>query len=433
MLDNREGNEVEEEDEVNGITTGNGNNSDAQIEIIPASSKNLPSLPDLIPTEMFLERSGFFTPSSKRIKGVYTKQKIIGHKILPDGKRVPIKTRIMANHELGLPITSDEDYWHAFEKILSETADRDGRITMPVRVPTAKLIRYAGKNPSQTRRTEVQDWLRRMTLTGIEGGIYSAKLKDYTQSITAPVFSQVAMRGEKMRHGQIADTNLVWLAPWYLSNYFHQYRRLLDFSLYLRLRKPLAKALRPLLQTGWYASDGKPIKRRYSALCDEFLITPYKQLSRIMQQFDPSHKELEREKILARWEYQKSGDEIVITYYAGSKFFEDMKEQRNRAELARAIDRDSKLQELAPVLEEQRAKNQLFVDDIIAVTGSQDSAQYYGGLVAHTPHQFIHRALSETKDAKRMGRIRTTPAQFFTDLIKRYKGLGSNGQDRQAA
>jgi len=432
MLDDGEEKEVVGGDEVDGLTTDNGNSSDAQIEIIPASSTNLPALPDYIPTEMFLERSGFFTPASKRIKGVYVKEKVIGHKIV-EGKRVPVKTKIMANHELGLPITSDEDYWHAFEKILSEIADRDGRITMPVRVPTAKLIRYAGKNPSQTRRTEVWKWFQRMTLTGIAGGIYSAKIKDYSHSITAPVFSQTALRGEPMRHGQIADTNFVWLAPWYLSNYFHQYRRLLDFSLYLRLRKPIAKALRPLLQTGWYASDGKPIKRRYSALCAEFLITRRKSLSYIKAQLDPSHKELQREKILAHWEYQVSGDDFVITYYAGSKFAEEMKERRERAELARAIETQGKEVVPAHALEEQRAKNQLFVDDIIAVTGSQDSAQYYGGLVAHTPHQFIHRALSETKDAKLTGRIRTTPAQFFSDLIKRFKDSLGNGQNSQAA
>jgi len=431
MLDDEEKNEVVEDEEVDGLTTGNGNNSDAQIEIIPASSTNLPALPDYIPTEMFLERSGFFTPASKRIKGVYVKEKVIGHKIV-EGKRVPVKTKIRANYDLGLPITSDEDYWHAFEKILSEIADRDGRITMPVRVPTAKLIRYAGKTLAQKRRLEVQQWFERMTGTLITGGIYSAKIKDYITSITAPVFSQVALRGQPMRHGQIADTNYVWLAPWYLSNYFHQYRRLLDFSLYLRLRKPIAKALRPLLQTGWYASDGKPIKRRYSALCDEFLIIRNTSISLIKRQLDPSHKELEREKILSHWEYQVSGDDIVITYYAGSKFAEEMKERRERAELSRAIETQGKEVVPAHALEEQRAKNQLFVDDIIAVTESQDSAQYYGGLVARVPHQFIYRALSETKDAKLMRRIRTTPAQFFSDLIKRYKGLGSNGQGRQA-
>jgi len=428
MLDDGEKNEVVGGDEVDVLATDNSNSSDAQIEIIPASSSNLPALPDYIPTEMFLERSGFFTPASKRIKGVYVKEKVIGHKIV-EGKRVPVKTKIRANYDLGLPITSDEDYWHAFEKILSEIADRDGRITMPVRVPTAKLIRYAGKTLAQKRRLEVQQWFERMTGTLITGGIYSAKIKDYIQSITAPVFSQVALRGQPMRHGQIADTNYVWLAPWYLSNYFHQYRRLLDFSLYLRLRKPIAKALRPLLQTGWYASDGKPIKRRYSALCAEFLITPYKKLSRVKQQFDPSHKELEREKILARWEYQASGDDFVITYYAGSKFAEEMKERSTRAELARAIETQGKEVVPAHALEEQRAKNQLFVDDIIVVTGSQDSAQYYGGLVARVPHQLIYRALSETKDAKLTGRIRTTPAQFFSDLIKRYKDSSGNGQN----
>jgi hypothetical protein len=36
-------------------------------------------------------------------------------------------TKISANYELGLPITSDFDYYRAFLKICDELVDRDGR------------------------------------------------------------------------------------------------------------------------------------------------------------------------------------------------------------------------------------------------------------------------------------------------------------------
>src|SRR5919106_4637793 len=63
----------------------------------------LSAVPDYISAEVFLENSGFFTPSSKRVKGIYTKEKIIGEKIYPDGTTRLIKTKISANYELGLP------------------------------------------------------------------------------------------------------------------------------------------------------------------------------------------------------------------------------------------------------------------------------------------------------------------------------------------
>jgi hypothetical protein len=51
--------------------------------IVPKSE--LSAVPDYISAEVFLENSGFFTPSSKRVKGIYTKEKVIGEKLHPDG------------------------------------------------------------------------------------------------------------------------------------------------------------------------------------------------------------------------------------------------------------------------------------------------------------------------------------------------------------
>jgi len=46
-----------------------------------------------------------------------------------------------------------------------------------------------------------------MTLTGIEGAIYRAKKKDYEEGFTSTVFSQVVVKGERLRNGKLADTN----------------------------------------------------------------------------------------------------------------------------------------------------------------------------------------------------------------------------------
>ena len=98
-----------------------------------------------IPAEVFLETLGFFTPSSKRIHGIYTKVKTMGERVEADGTTRLITTKISANHELGLPITADLDYYRAFLKILADAVAREGRLRLPLAVPTKQLLRYACK------------------------------------------------------------------------------------------------------------------------------------------------------------------------------------------------------------------------------------------------------------------------------------------------
>src|SRR5712691_9714278 len=92
-------------------------------------------------------------------------KKISGYYIDERGTKRTIKTKISANYELGLPITSDLDYYRAFLKICDEIVDRDGRFRLPITVPTKKLIRYAGKVDSTKERREVRAWFKRMTGT----------------------------------------------------------------------------------------------------------------------------------------------------------------------------------------------------------------------------------------------------------------------------
>ena len=78
-----------------------------------------PFLPEYIQAEAFLEVSGFFTPSSKRIRRIYTKEKKLREYTNEQGKQRTLKVEISANHKLGLPITSDLDYYRAFLKYVT--------------------------------------------------------------------------------------------------------------------------------------------------------------------------------------------------------------------------------------------------------------------------------------------------------------------------
>jgi hypothetical protein len=78
-----------------------------------------------------------------------------------------------------------------------------------------------------------------------------------------------------------------------------------------------------------------------------------------------------------------------------------------------------------PLEGEKEAQVQGVVREMLEVLGDPQSMKYYAFLArrildAYQSPELIFRALSETKDEARMGRIRRSRAAFFVDLVKRY-------------
>ena len=136
-----------------------------------------------------------------------------------------------------------------------------------------------------------------------------------------------------------AETNLVWPSPWFLSNFYYHYLKPVDVMLHQRLGMPIAKALYPVLDQAWYANGGQPFQKLYSGLASLLGFQRFKHLSRIKQQLDASHYQLQREQFLESWEYRPSalGGDFVVTYRAGQKFFEDQRAREERRRVATQI------------------------------------------------------------------------------------------------
>ena len=370
-----------------------------------------------IPAEVSLEHMGFFTPSSKRIRGISMKEKVVRTTRAEDGTRQVITVRIRASAGLGLPITADLDYYRGFLHLLDTAIRRDGKLRLRLSAPTNALLRTAGKPCNARTWYEVRTWLTRMTLTGIEGGVFDAKRGDFREGFVGTVFSQVAMTGDVLKNGQRAETNYIWPAAWFLSNYLRGYVRRIDLALHRRLRKPIAKALYPLLATGWYAATGHAYRKRYSRLCQEFLLTAYQQRSRICQQLDPAHHELQREGLLNKWTYHKAAhnDDWVITYWPGSKFFQDHDVAAHPVQRTHRVDAMCP-QPLPQVHTTERGQ---LLQEILEVCGDHHNAAAYRKALQNYPVNLLRMVLAETRDAAREERISKTKGAFFFDTLQR--------------
>jgi hypothetical protein len=251
-----------------------------------------------------------------------------------------------------------------------------------------------------------------MALTGIEGGVYQAKRRDFTEGFVTTVFRQVVVRGETLRHGQVADTNYVWPAPWFLANYLRGHVRQVDLAFHNWLRKPIAKALYPLLATGWYASGGQPYEKRYGALCAEFLLRQERYLSKIQEKLDPAHAELQREGFLCHWAYRQAADaqEWVMIYWPGETCVHHQE--------ARAARQQRTAPQAGAPLRVPTAQRAL-LEEILHVCGDRQNTAAYRKALRDHPEARIRMVLAETRQAANEHRITKSPGAFFFDTLHR--------------
>ena len=277
---------------------------------------------EIVRVEKNLNTFGFFTPSSKRLK-VPSKSVFLQVRT-DDGRRIEAKATIFPVAELGLPTTADQDKYFAFQKIIERVRKRDGVITNPVKFSPATLIDILGKTDGGKNYREIWEWLRRMTLTGIEseGVIYFAGRKKYARDLFH-VFQRSVAVGEVLEDGTTAEENYVWLSEWQLENLNNQHTLPIDYDLYKTLQLHIAKALVPLLQIWFYASRrDHHVEKKYTDLCSLLGLQRFKSPSRIKQQIAPSLEELTRKQFLSSWEIVQTTDETdyKLVMHAGAAF-----------------------------------------------------------------------------------------------------------------
>jgi hypothetical protein len=241
-----------------------------------------------------------------------------------DGRRMEAKATIFPAAELGLPTTADQDKYFAFQKIIERIRKISGIITNPVRFSSAAMIEILGKTDGGKNYREIWEWLRRMTLTGIEseGVIYFAGRKKYARDLFH-VFQRSVAVGEVMENGKVAEENYVWLSEWQLENLNNRHTLPIDYDLYRTLQLHIAKALVPLLQIWFYASrKDQRVEKKYTDLCSLLGLQRFKSPSRIKQQIAPSLEELTDKRFLAAWELVHTTDETdyKLVLQAGAAF-----------------------------------------------------------------------------------------------------------------
>ncbi|MGH9571914.1 MAG: replication initiator protein A [Candidatus Acidiferrales bacterium] len=281
------------------------------------------STANLVRIEKNLASIGFFTPSTKRIRG--EKKKVVTRARHDDGKRVEGSATILPSAEYGLPITADQDTYFAILKLAGDILQGRGRVENPITFTTAEILRIQGKSEtSGYHYKELHEQLLRIKTATIlsEGAVYFAGRKSWARD-AFNVFDRVVLFGSQMENGSVADRHYIWFSEWQLENINNRHLLPIDYDTYRKLKNHIAKTLVPLLQIWMYASRrAGAFEKRYDEICQLLHIREYQHTSKIREKLGPSLDELQRHGYLAEWRVEplanRSGFKIVLQH--GSRF-----------------------------------------------------------------------------------------------------------------
>lgn len=219
---------------------------------------------------------------------------------------------------LGLPSTTDRDKFIARLKIVSEERIKTGFISNPIRFSGYRLIQELGLSRNGEIYEEILRWGKRMTDTTItsEHVVYRAAKKAYSDEVLH-VFRSFRRTGSSNLNGTERQENYeVVLEDWLLENLNQRYVIPEDFNAYKQLTRPTAKGIFGNLHLWFHASQGRPVEKDYSELCNLLNVQAYPHLSKIKSTMGLALNELIAIKYLSKWDVQKmsskAGCKVVL-------------------------------------------------------------------------------------------------------------------------
>jgi hypothetical protein len=271
---------------------------------------------DLIRFEKNLLQIGFFGANDARDKNRTSRR--IEQIVVRDGSKIKVAAEFRGSEALGLPSTTDRDKFIALLKIVNEMRTKTGAITNPIRFSGYRLIQELGLSRNGEIYDEILRWGKRMTDTTItsEHVVYRAAKKVYSDEVLH-VFRSFRRTGSSNLNGSDRQEHYeVVLEDWLLENLNQRYVIPEDFNAYKLLTRPTAKGIFGNLHLWFHASQGRPVEKDYSELCNLLNVSAYIHLSKIKSTMGLALDELVSIKYLSKWDVQKmsskAGYKIVM-------------------------------------------------------------------------------------------------------------------------
>lgn len=324
---------------------------------------------DIVRFEKNLLQIGFFGANDARDKNRTSRR--VEQLVSRNGHKVKVAAEFRGSDQLGLPSTTDRDKFIALLKIVSEDRARTGQISNPIRFSGYRLIQELGISRNGEVYEEIVRWGKRMTDTTItsESVVYFAAKKVYSDEVLH-VFRSFKRTGSSKLDGTERQEHYeVVLEDWLLENLNQRYVIPEDFNAYKQLTRPTAKGIFGNLHLWFHASQGRPVEKDYSELCNLLNVQAYPHLSKIKSTMGLALDELVKIKYLAKWEVErmvsKDGYKVILT--PGRELLRLLENSRSE----RRLPQEKTLEDATLSKNEEAAVEYLLRHGVLAVRAKQ--------------------------------------------------------------
>lgn len=261
------------------------------------------AMDNFIKAETNLERLPFFAPWTKS-RSAKTEHSLRRIRIQGDVK-VEVSWTVYAHPKFGYPNSFDLDVYRALQQLIHDKyADglpESGVIAFSFR----QIFQRMRQSPSGRLTNDIRASLERLVSTTIKskGAFYYKETRQFIDD-TFHIFDRVTFVGQTLPGGDMAETNYLQLSSWYRDSLRSWYVMPLDNNLHFGLRSSSAKALYGILSFYFYSRpDGQEwIRRKYSDLCEETIITRQPYFSTGFRHLQNAFKELINNHFLSKVE-----------------------------------------------------------------------------------------------------------------------------------
>ncbi len=278
-----------------------------------------------------------------------------------DGERVEILWNVSANPKYGYPGLFDRQVHRAVEQIITEILRDQGHVENPIPLGSLySLCERMGRRKRGGRQEyggreyrAIKRALERITTTAIKSeGTFYHKGEQHWVSEVFHLYDAVVFQGKRLRDGEIADTNYLYLSDLYLQSLNSFYVKPLDYHYQQSLRSPIASRLYEILGVKFYGVRNHrqaEVCFRYSTLTQLLPVEQHQYLSDARKQLNPAHQELVATGFLASYEWREARDDgdWLIFYRPGERARDEIR----RAQAERRL--TSGAQETLPGMDQE--------------------------------------------------------------------------------
>lgn len=302
------------------LTPKNASQEEERPKGIQLRAETSLAFPGQIDSEVNLLKYPFFALSRGEIKGrietVYEEEEIS-----PEGKSQKY-WQVTSNAKYGYPGPFDRKVFRAIESIISELPKP---IENPIHFSLYDLCKRIGIGNSGENKQGIKEAIERIVATTVKakGTFYSKDEGKIVADKSFHLYESVVFYGQEMPDGKKAESNYLYLNPFYLKSINAFYVKPLDY-LYLRsLKSPIAERLYELLGVKFFGKpENQPVRYLYSTICELLPIRRQPYLSLARKNLNDAFKELTRTNFFAKepeWQETDRKDDWYIFFYEGER------------------------------------------------------------------------------------------------------------------